>query len=96
MTERPEADKGAVARHAATPRAGGAGSEPGAAADGVAGQPRDGNRDAEPQPDAGRQLPVLADDIPAEAEGERPPRTLSGRFGLAVSIVAALVSVYAL
>jgi len=52
--------------------------------------------DAEPQPDAVRQLPTLADDVPAEAEGERPSRTLSGRFGLGVSIVAALVSVYAL
>ncbi len=117
MTERPEADEGAVARDAAT-RSGDAG-EPGAAADGIAAQPRDGNRDAaeddavrqddavrepdveagenaEPQPDAVRQLPTLTEDIPAEAEGERPSRTLSGRFGLGVSIVAALVSVYAL
>ncbi len=39
---------------------------------------------------------TLADDVPVEAEGERPARTLSGRLQLALSAVAALVSVYAL
>ncbi|MGI8627175.1 MAG: TRAP transporter permease [Geodermatophilaceae bacterium] len=42
------------------------------------------------------ERPALIEDVPAEAEGERPARTLTGWFRLAISAVAALVSVYAL
>ncbi len=55
--------------------------------------------DAEPAAtEAERDRPTLVAtrDIPDEAEGERPARDLTGRMRLAVHIVAALLSAYAL
>jgi len=60
------------------------------------GEPAAPDDKAAPDRAAASRQPTLADDVPAEAEGERPSRTLTGRFRLAISIVAALVSVYAL
>ena len=47
-------------------------------------------------PEVTGERSTLTADIPDEAEGERPARTLTGRLQLGVSVVAALVSVYAL
>ncbi|MDQ4039964.1 MAG: TRAP transporter fused permease subunit [Actinomycetota bacterium] len=52
------------------------------------------DRDAAPR--GAPEQRMLTEDIPPEAEGERPARTLQGRLQLALSLVAALVSVYAL
>ena len=59
---------------------------------GSAAHDRDGVTDRGAVP----ERPVLAEDVPTEAEGERPARILSGRLQLALSGVAALVSMYAI
>ncbi|MBA3340177.1 MAG: TRAP transporter fused permease subunit [Geodermatophilaceae bacterium] len=57
---------------------------------------RNAVRDEAVRDEAGAERPELAADIPAEAEGERPARRLTGGLQLLISVVAALVSLYAL
>src|SRR4051794_26141614 len=79
-----------------------AGRPAGATATGAPSRARSWTDGADPggAPEAGTPGDPLAagalGDVAAEAEGERPARVLTGRLRLAVSVVAALLSVYAL
>ena len=58
---------------------------------------RDGDRLTGPQDeDAAPAAPGTLGEVPAEADAEKPARVLSGRLRLGISVVAVLLSVYAL